>query len=416
MVQKLSKHGTIQTIFSQCLIGFAAVFLGCPAEVVCALPSHYQIVAAQDLPQAIADFANDLSSRLVAEKGESASFAISPTSIVAALGMALKIVHPEKKREFLEAIGLWWMTENEAHQAIGAALRAMALPEDFEQGTMEVAQGFMRKPKILVAKALSNLLQENYDAELIVSENLMNEVNQWVNRKTHGKIPTILSDNRSDAVLLNAIYLAFQWKDPFLKPQGGWKVENFTFANGESAPVSMMKQTIKAPIYRGDRFDLLEVPYESPEGRSLSQLIILPHDPKDLSEIEKGLTAKALQSFRKQAMKQEVRLSMPKIKMESSFSLLELLQEMGLPLDQLDETLFFSEEMKVSGVLHKIFVSTDEKGTEAAAVTAVTVRCTCMPMQPIEFKMDHSYCYFLMEGDTALFRGRVADGSPLLVD
>ncbi len=364
--------------------------------------------------RAIADFANDLSNRLAAESN--ASFAISPTSIVAALGMALKIVHPDKKRAFLQTLGFGAMTEDEAHRAIGASLRAMALPENFSQGTIEIAQGFVRKPWIEVSEALPQFLKEAYDAELIISENLMDSVNEWANAKTHGKIPTILSDNESDLVLLNAIYLAFKWRQPFEKPAFGWAVEQFTFADGTAALVSMMTQTKRLSLYQGERFDLLEKPYVSPEGRKLSQLVFLPHDPKELLSIEKELTDETIRTFRQKTVRQEVELSMPKIKMESAFSLLDLFKEMGLPLEDLDADLLQTEEARISGILHKTFVATDEAGTEAAAVTAVLVECCMAIGEPKQFKMDHSYSYFLMDGDTVLFRGRVADKTPLVVD
>lgn len=60
--------------------------------------AHHRTMNQELVSRAIADFANDLSNRLAAQNDT--SFAISPTSIVAALGMALKIVHSEKKRPF----------------------------------------------------------------------------------------------------------------------------------------------------------------------------------------------------------------------------------------------------------------------------------------------------------------------------
>jgi serpin B len=63
-------------------------------------------------------------------------------------------------------------------------------------------------------------------------------------------------------------------------------------------------------------------------------------------------------------------------------------------------------------VIHKAFVAVDEKGTEAAAATAVLMRATAVRMgEPVEFRADHPFLFFIR--DTAsgaiLFMGRVED-------
>ncbi len=367
---------------------------------------------------AIANFANDLCARIAAQERDK-SFSISPVSILVALGMCLHVIKPERKEAFLATIGLGGLTEMQAHEAIGAAIQGITFPDHFNRGTIELAQGLARKEGIVVADSLTRIAQQTYRADSIISNNLMEQVNKWVSAKTHGKIPTLLSDNKSDLVLLNAVYLAFQWVDKFEKPDYGWGVENFTFADATMARVSMMKQTGNYSIFRGDRFDMLEKPYHSPDGRNLSQLIFLPHDPQDLEQVETNLTDAQIRASRAAArMEYDVNLSMPKIKMESAFHLIDLLKEMGLPLDELDREVIPDPTVFIGDVIHKTFVSTDEDGSVAAAATAVMLcRCAAPDMRiPPQFHIRHNYAYFIMDGDTVLFRGRVADRNPLIVD
>jgi serpin B len=64
-------------------------------------------------------------------------------------------------------------------------------------------------------------------------------------------------------------------------------------------------------------------------------------------------------------------------------------------------------------VLQKAMVEVDEKGTEAAAATAVVVEVTSMPVEeePQVIKIDHPFLFFIrdVETNTTLFMGRVTN-------
>ena len=71
------------------------------------------------------------------------------------------------------------------------------------------------------------------------------------------------------------------------------------------------------------------------------------------------------------------------------------------------------EGLYVSAVLHKAFVAVDERGTEAAAATAVLVAPTAAPIQgeAAEFRADHPFLYLIRDNRTGsvLFLGRVVN-------
>lgn len=382
-----------------------------PTAAVTPVSVPYIAPIKPEMEIALANFANDLCSIIVNEN-PTKSVSVSPVSIVAALGMFLHAIEEGVKPLFLEKIGLKGISEAEAHELIANSLKRMAFPDDFKKGALEIAQGIAHKNHISPAVSLMQLAQNTYGAELIRSDNLQEEVNKWVAKKTHDKIPTILNDNLSNIVLLNAIYLAFQWKDKFKTPKEGWKVDQFTCLDGNSAPVSMMTQTEKFDFYKAQDFKMLEKPYISPEGRKLTQLIFLPNDPAKLNDLEQQLSFEKIIDCRAHARNQEIRLSMPKIKAESELVLTTVLKALGLPIDCVDKI-----KLGSAGdieVIHKTFVLNDEKGSEAAAVTAVYAKeCASIPK---EFNINHAYAYFIMDGNTVLFRGRVVDKTPLVVD
>ena len=74
------------------------------------------------------------------------------------------------------------------------------------------------------------------------------------------------------------------------------------------------------------------------------------------------------------------------------------------------------DRLFISKVFHKAFVKLDEKGTEAAAATAVVMARAggAAPSQPpAEFKADHPFLFFLrdVKSGAILFMGRVSDPS-----
>jgi serpin B len=74
------------------------------------------------------------------------------------------------------------------------------------------------------------------------------------------------------------------------------------------------------------------------------------------------------------------------------------------------------DRLYVSSVFHKGFIKVDEKGTEAAAASAVVMARAggARPVAPPkEFKADHPFLYLLRDtrSGLVLFMGRVADPS-----
>jgi serpin B len=72
-----------------------------------------------------------------------------------------------------------------------------------------------------------------------------------------------------------------------------------------------------------------------------------------------------------------------------------------------------NRDLSISDVIHKAFVSVDEQGTEAAAATAVIMKLTSIPAEPVEVTVDRPFMFVIrdIEAGTILFVGRVMDPS-----
>lgn len=112
----------------------------------------------------------------------------------------------------------------------------------------------------------------------------------------------------------------------------------------------------------------------------------------------------------------KVQLSFPKFKFESKLDLGQALSALGMS-DAFDANLAdFSgmtgaRDLVISNVLQKALVEVDEKGTEAAAATAVVIGVTSAPApeDPQIIKIDHPFLFFIRDRETnaTLFMGRV---------
>ncbi len=113
--------------------------------------------------------------------------------------------------------------------------------------------------------------------------------------------------------------------------------------------------------------------------------------------------------------RQEVRVSLPRFKMEETYDMKSLLISMGM------EDVFDGQKVNLSGmspnndlvvskVVHKAFVEVNEEGTEAAAATGVVMELQCCrsPRNPPVFNADHPFLFFIRHNPTksVLFYGR----------
>jgi serpin B len=113
--------------------------------------------------------------------------------------------------------------------------------------------------------------------------------------------------------------------------------------------------------------------------------------------------------------KKTVDLFIPKYKTEYEISLNETLQQLGMGIaftDFADFSGISSIPLQISNVRQKTFVSIDEKGGEAAAVTSVEIIATSagLPNPPkVVFRADRPFLFAIRENSTGvvLFMGKI---------
>uniref|UniRef100_A0A8C5T2J1 Serpin domain-containing protein n=1 Tax=Malurus cyaneus samueli TaxID=2593467 RepID=A0A8C5T2J1_9PASS len=244
------------------------------------------------------------------------------------------------------------------------------------------------------------------------------EINAWVEKQTEGKLDLA---NSTKLILINAIYFKAEWEAKFKAEDTG--LQPFRLSKNKTKPVKMMhmRNTFPVLIMETMNFKMIELPYVK---RELSMFILLPDDIKDnstgLEQLEKELTYEKLSEWTdsKKMTETLVDLYLPKFKMEERYDLSDNLIRMGMRSAFSSNADFSAMAEKgnvfISKVFHKSFVAVDEKGTEAAAATAVIVELTSAHVShTLKFKVDHPFCFFIRhnKSKSILFFGRFC--SPL---
>ncbi|MBI3297609.1 MAG: serpin family protein [Elusimicrobia bacterium] len=240
-------------------------------------------------------------------------------------------------------------------------------------------------------------------------------INAWVEGKTAGRIKDLVPEGGVHAltrlVIANAVYFKGDWEDPFMNEST--QPASFTKADGAKVQAQFMNKTSWHRFAELPDVQLLELAYKA---ESVSMLIVLPKKRDGLRDVEKRLNAAALARWTAALEGRKVQVALPKFKLEQTLSADKALAELGMAraFDAAKADFSGMSEEKgvfIGAVLHKAFVAVDEKGTEAAAATAVMMPGSAMMSDPPPvFRADHPFL-FLIRGPKGvlLFVGRLAD-------
>jgi serpin B len=155
----------------------------------------------------------------------------------------------------------------------------------------------------------------------------------------------------------------------------------------------------------------------------LSMMIILPKE-KNSGNLTDILSTDKFNQWRANLRVNDVSVHVPKFTLHTSYKLKENLSEMGMPSAFDCEVADFSGidgyktlcpygNLYINEAYHKAFVDVDEKGTEAAASTAIVMAVAVMGggVPPLEFNADHQFVFLIYDNHTGLilFAGQMED-------
>ncbi|KAB7497552.1 putative serpin-Z8 [Armadillidium nasatum] len=248
-------------------------------------------------------------------------------------------------------------------------------------------------------------------------------------------------------VIANVIFLNATWLNQF---NSDFTKEGNFYTETETIKIPMMNKKMYVPYKKFDieGFEMISLPYV---GNRLSMYIIKPIcqidleqilDPNNLNndqmeyqqrhlfktlcvnnlrQIENCLNSNDLNTFISQMESQYMNVTIPRMKLNLGLDLKVDLSALGVN-EIFDESSAdftrFSDfpDMYVNAIGHKAILEVTEKGTVAAAVTAVTIGTTSVPPPPTKFELNEPSLIFIRDNTKCLilFWGRVMKPKPHL--
>ncbi len=337
------------------------------------------------------------------------SICLSPYSISFALSMAYGGARNETKTQMSQVLHF---DENldKSNEAFSEIQRQLNLFKGDTSIRLAMANAIWKRDEEKVYQKYIDMLNKYYGAPLYPITT-SKAVNDWVKSKTNNKIDNVISDEtlkKANVILTNAIYFKGNWLHEF--DEKNTRKDTFSVNRNKKNIVNMMYQRNSFNYYQDEYSQVLEMPYK---GDGLSMVIVLPKPTYSLSELVANIDAQTFGNYRLGLAENKVDVYLPKFNFTSEFELSNELKEMGL-VDPFTPVADFSgiapKGLYISNIIHKTFIEVNEKGSEAAAVTAVVITKSAQP-QVIQFNANRPFLFFITDKqtETILFMGSVVN-------
>jgi serine protease inhibitor len=367
-------------------------------------------VIAKKLISAYEDFSFQFLSQLTGQETNENVF-ISPISVAIALAMTYNGARGTTEQAIARVLGL----EGLSLQEINAANRWLLSIGESSDAQLQitfanllwVTQGilldddFVQQLRVAYLSEVASLDFTNPEAAITI--------NRWVAKITQEKVKELIAhDQIKDAilVLINAIYFKGIWTEQF-NPRHTRK-QPFTLLDGQVKRHPMMSQSGRYFYYEQEKFQAVSLPYG--DGR-VSMYIFLPQLSSSITEFQTLLTADNWRSWMPRFYEMEGNIELPRFKVNYREVLNNALIGLGIG-DAFSGAANFAGmgagPLMISQVIHEAVIEVNEKGTEAAAATAATMKRGGAHMS-FSMIVDSPFFYAIRDNQTSalLFMGFV---------
>ncbi|MDP3642142.1 MAG: serpin family protein [Bacteroidota bacterium] len=398
------------------LLAIAILVLACTKDTV--NPAVTDLTLTEKAAKIIGadnQFGFELFQKVNASLDEPKNTMISPMSVSLALAMVYNGAGGNTQKQMEDMLHKANMSPADINQSYKDLVSALQSHDPKVE--LSISNAIFYRNSFSVKNDFITTNQNYYQAEVSgldfsKTTETLNKVNGWVNTKTKGKIDKIIEQvNPEDVMyLLNAIYFNGEWKYSFDTKA----TADRQFTKEDKKTVQVPTMTIEKPFnyYSHQKFELLEMPYGS--GK-YSMLIFLPENGKKTDDVISLLTAENVDDWISKMSEQKKEVFLPKFEFKFDDSLKDELAALGMT-DAFNDAkanlsgISDAAKLVISEVKHKSYIKVDERGTEAAAVTGITVGVTSVGPDN-SFRADHPFIFAIREKDTKaiLFIGKVMD-------
>jgi len=343
---------------------------------------------------------------------ENKNVMLSPLSIQLALAMAANGAKGETKSEMEQFLG--GVSIDQLNNDLNSFVKKLPSSNNYKLGIANSIWG--RNGAVDIKESFINTNKSFYNAELYsepFDNSTVEKINNWVSENTDKMIDRIIDDISPDDVLhlINAIIFDAKWAstiDEFSIREG-----EFTAIDGKKKTVEMMHTEEYEYIITDDAVGFVK-PYKD---KKYSFVGILPNEDVPINDYIESLDAAKLCDILDNIQSGLSAISFPKFEYEYEIDMTPLLCAMGMSTaftsgaDFTDMATSSLGNIYISSVRHKTYISVDNEGTRAAAVTDITCKATAAPTYKLTATFDRPFVYMIIENETKLpiFIGTVMD-------
>ena len=374
--------------------------------------------------EAVSHASNDFAFRFFkatdATMSKGANYVVSPYSAQVALSMAMNGAADSTFIQMRDVLGYNGMDMEDINSYNKKLIEGLdCVAEDTRvtlANSLWLNNNNFRNPFVEVLPEYKISMLENYDAEVEVldfsSPSALKYINRWCSSKTNSLIGKVVDELNpySVVMLINTVYFKAPWDEPFEK-KNNFK-DSFYPSAGDIQTVEYMYDNFDSGYYGNDKYEIVFRNYGKTEKYSF--YVVLPREgvaPEDCIEELKTVI------WEKRSMETaEVKLYIPKFKVENNASIIPALISMGMT-EPFRNDADFSNLADDAGIhitdatQGNIFMI-NEKGTEAASATKINIGYATAPgFKKVDFKVNRPFLFFVTENATRtiLFAGKVSN-------
>ncbi len=342
---------------------------------------------------------------------------ISPLSVALALSMACNGAQGATRTAIAYTLGVGALPVGDLN-ATSSTLLAHLRTLDAAV-TLSVADALWLRQGYTALPAFGQALRRFYDADATTLDfgdpSAPDVINAWVNRQTHGLIPSIVTRIPPHMLLylINTLYFKAPWAEPF--QPAATRPGPFTRPDGSVRTLPMMTHTGAYRYTKGLAYEAISLPYAA--GK-VAMYIILPAAPSGLSSVPGSLDAAGWAALLPSLTMEMGTLVLPRFAVTYDVRLNAALSALGMGVAFDPQRADLSamvrprgERAYISAVQHRTVLRVAEQGTLAAAATSIGVGTTALPVSRFTMTVNRPFFCAIRDETTGslLFMGAIAD-------
>ena len=317
--------------------------------------------------------------RVTSQQIPDSNLFLSPMSASMLCCMLANGAEGETYAEIVKAIGMDGFTIDQVNDCYGSLVGSLLQAD--RSVSLSLANSIWAANGLDVLSSFKRQMSWIYLADTYVVDfgqsATLKRINDWCSEKTKGLIPKMFDelDAQVQMILINALYFKAKWKIQFSKDQT--VAGPFTTVEGKQTQADFMVASSDAFTgYQDEAVSVLRMPY----GNGAFEMEAIMPNGKDFSGFLKSLTPERLAAWDGNNTTKIIDVRFPKFKAEfdTEEQLVPIMQKLGMVKAFSSTAAQFgkmsSTFLYISNMRQKTYVSVDEEGTEAAAVTIAEMR------------------------------------------